>query len=705
MTMTEFPLGYFVGAPDGVNAAAETTFQAETQEFEQTLGSQPQFIDSFIDITLPESEWLHSAQFQAYSTAQSPVSQSMTPIIALPMGSSAAGSPSADQMFQNFASGSYDDMLYGMVKTWADQGFATQYWRPGWEMDLASVANYAGSDPGTQADYIAAFQHIYTVLHAAGAADGVQVEVMGGPRVINYTPVGDATQTVYPGSNYVDVIGADVYSDVDPYGSPDNIYDYSSGQIDASVSQWAANPANLFQYFEYPAQTQYSLDGSLGHSLSLQKLLDFAKLQGKSFAVAETGAGSINDGAGVSDDPYFVQWLATTLAASGVPIDFVNIWDSTGGGPYKFSSATNNKPLEAAAWARFFGAEVPALTTVGSGSNTIALTVSEDAWLGNAQFTISIDGTQVGGVQTSVAQRFSRESQVFDVKANLAAGAHVVTVDFVNDASFGTSDTDRNLYVQGATLDGKTVANSALSLGGDGPQSFEVTSPSTNTFDQLDVMISEDAWQGDAQFTISIDGQTIGGVRTATAYHAAGQTQNVPITGKWGFGAHTVNIAFINDAYGGSPETDRNLYIEGISYDGQVVTNNPTELAGQSTDAFAVPATSASHPIVLQLSEDAYLGDAQYAVSIDGGPISSTGTVTALSSQDQTQNVALASVLSKGTHDLALSFLNDAYGGSPLLDRNLYLNSLVVNGTTVVGAYAELAGCETDHFQFVVSGR
>ena len=35
-------------------------------------------------------------------------------------------------------------------------------------------------------------------------------------------------------------------------------------------------------------------------------------------------------------------------------------------------------------------------------------------------------------------------------------------------------------------------------------------------------------------------------------------------------GPHAVTVRFLNDAYAGTPSLDRNLYVNGISYDGVV---------------------------------------------------------------------------------------------------------------------------------------
>ena len=121
--------------------------------------------------------------------------------------------------------------------------------------------------------------------------------------------------------------------------------------------------------------------------------------------------------------------------------------------------------------------------------------------------------------------------------------------------------------------------------------------------DSLVFQISEDAYangdgtsdaKGDATFTVSVDGKQIGGTFTAAASHAAGQEQTVTLNGYFGPGTHSVSVNFLNDASGRQAATDRNLYVDSITYKG-VNTN----LAG----SFAVSGTKASpSPAALQNS-------------------------------------------------------------------------------------------------------
>ena len=121
----------------------------------------------------------------------------------------------------------------------------------------------------------------------------------------------------------------------------------------------------------------------------------------------------------------------------------------------------------------------PPTVTIGSGPDALALQVSEDEYLGNAQFTVFVDGHQIGGTQTTTALHGAGQTQTFNVLGTFAAGSHTATVDFLNDAYGGSPSTDRNLYVDGATIDGSVVPGATLSERKPGPQSFSFQAPGT----------------------------------------------------------------------------------------------------------------------------------------------------------------------------------------------------------------------------------
>jgi hypothetical protein len=220
---------------------------------------------------------------------------------------------------------------------------------------------------------------------------------------------------------------------------------------------------------------------------------------------------------------------------------------------------------------------------VGTGSDSLVLNISEDAYAngdgtsdaaGDATFTVSVDGTQLGGIFTAQASHTAKQDQTFTFNGNWAPGTHTVAVKFLNDAYAGTAATDRNIYVDGVTYDSTSTGQSAA-LMSSGPKNFTVSDSTAipqpvigSGSDKLIVKVSEDAYQGNAQFTVAVDGKQLGGTFTATTLHSSGGSQAFNFAGDFGTGQHTVKVSFLNDAYGGSPSLDRNLYINDIIYNG-----------------------------------------------------------------------------------------------------------------------------------------
>jgi hypothetical protein len=216
--------------------------------------------------------------------------------------------------------------------------------------------------------------------------------------------------------------------------------------------------------------------------------------------------------------------------------------------------------------------------TVGSGSDTLVLNISEDAYIngdgtsdasGDAAFTVSVDGKQLAGTFFAQALHSAGASQSFTFKGGWAPGAHTVAVSFLNGASGA-----RNLYVNDVTYDGADTKQSAT-LSITGSKSFSLTDntaiPPAVTGagqDSLVLEVSEDYYLGNAQFTVSVDGKQLGGTFTATTLHSSGRYQTFAFAGDFGSGTHTITVDFLNDAYGGSPSKDRNLYVNDIIYRG-----------------------------------------------------------------------------------------------------------------------------------------
>ncbi len=255
--------------------------------------------------------------------------------------------------------------------------------------------------------------------------------------------------------------------------------------------------------------------------------------------------------------------------------------------------------------------------------------------------------------------------------------------------------------IDGGTIDGGTF--------GSGPDTLVLT-------------LSEDAFQGNAQARVAIDGQLLTAQPiTVTALHGAAQIEDFTFKGDFGSGAHDLAMSFLNDAYGGTPATDRNLYLGGASYDGIAPRPASAVFDSAGTQHFTIPSagdpesvpttidggTFGSGPdtLVLTLSEDAFQGNAQARIAIDGHALTAQPiTVTALRTAGQSETFTFDGNFGLGAHDLAVSFLNDAYGGTPTADRNLYLNGASYDGIAPRPATAVFDSAGTQHFTIPPAG-
>ena len=227
-------------------------------------------------------------------------------------------------------------------------------------------------------------------------------------------------------------------------------------------------------------------------------------------------------------------------------------------------------------------------TIIGAGNDTLALSIAEDAYQGDAQFTVSIDGKTIGGAQTATASHAAGVTQKFDVKGTFAPGQHSASINFLNDLYRGTSSTDRNLYVAGADIDGTAVPGASLTLLSSGARSFSflapgVAPPPPTTPAGLVLHLAEDAYQGDAQFTVAVDGRQLGPAQAVTASNATGSAQAFSFKDLFSAGTHDIAVSFINDLYRGTSATDRNLYIKGADYGGTAIPGSAVAMYSNGT--------------------------------------------------------------------------------------------------------------------------
>lgn len=302
-------------------------------------------------------------------------------------------------------------------------------------------------------------------------------------------------------------------------------------------------------------------------------------------------------------------------------------------------------------------------------------------------------------MQTATALNNTGSTQAFNVEGTFTPGAHTVSIDFLNDLYGGSPSADRNLYVKSASIDGAPIPNGSLSLWSSGTQSLAFQ-PAANA-DTLTLHVSEDAWQGDAAFTVSMDGQRVGGVYTATASHASGVDKLLTLTGNWGSGSHTLGVTFVNDAYGGTPSTDRNLYVNSVNYDGVGATGAARTLLSNGTVGIAIPALPQPGILTLHLSETAYQGNAAFTVAVDGQQLGGAQSVTARTALGGSQAFSFRDIFGAGGHDIAISLANGT-GTSTGPGRSVSVQGVDYNGLPL--SNNEWAGSitGTTHFSLVV---
>jgi hypothetical protein len=102
------------------------------------------------------------------------------------------------------------------------------------------------------------------------------------------------------------------------------------------------------------------------------------------------------------------------------------------------------------------------------------------------------------------------------------------------------------------------------------------------------------------------------------------------------------------------------------------------------------PTPMPTHTLVLRLSKGAWQGDAQLTMSVDGVQIAGPTAVTASHAAGQWQDFTCSGNWGDGSHQVTVSFINDAHRGTPTTGRNLHVGGLVYDGQNYPDATATL---------------
>lgn len=285
-------------------------------------------------------------------------------------------------------------------------------------------------------------------------------------------------------------------------------------------------------------------------------------------------------------------------------------------------------------------------------------------------------------------------------------------------------------------------ATGPFSSGGSGNPDISFGSGS----DQFILKMSGDAYQntdgtsdaaGNPRFQVSLDGTQLNGNFITTASHTVGAVQNFVFNGAYGSTKHSVQVTFDNDAFSAGPPTlDRNLYVNDLVWLG-TSTGNTASFQMNGAQSFSVQGTpippptpvptptpptiptlpgktlitpdfttgTGSDQLVLGMSGDPYAngdgtsdaaGDPKFSVTVDGVAQGSTFITTALHASSQYQQFIFNGTFGTGTHNVAVTFLNDAY--NPPNDRNLYVEGVIYQSVNTNQSASLLANLQVATF-------
>ncbi len=392
-------------------------------------------------------------------------------------------------------------------------------------------------------------------------------------------------------------------------------------------------------------------------------------------------------------------------AASTFTIDYIRAYSNDPTVP-----AVNQEPISSPDNAYTIPVLTPATppvpAVIGTGPDTLVLEMAEDAYEGDAQFSVTIDGRSYGGVLTAQANHAFGQNQAFTIHGNFGQVKHQIGVDFLND--YSDSGGDRNLFVTGASLNGMKLFDAVLNEYGGGTQAFGFSGKPVQPVtigtgpDALVFNLSETPNTANARFTIAVDGVAQGVAQVVSALHAYGQTQVFAVNGNFGPSAHTITLAFITGSMPNSTTVPAQLFVDALSYDGITVPNAVTSFTKACKYTIQTPVAQPD-TLTLGLAEDSWQGDASAAISMDGQVLGQV-TVTANNALGAAQVVTYSGAWGgpNTPHVVQVNYLNDAYSG-PGSDRNLHVQSIVLDGTTITSQPQHIMRTGPVSFNYLVS--
>ncbi|MBS0561034.1 MAG: tandem-95 repeat protein [Proteobacteria bacterium] len=419
------------------------------------------------------------------------------------------------------------------------------------------------------------------------------------------TQVGNAIQAVDPGALII-VEGG-----------------YSAAGPEGDLTGVAANPVVLntankvvYSVHEYPLSVNVNIYASQNPSQYIQQMNnDWGYLITRN--IAPVWIGELGSNLATASDQLWAQTLmnymngyyaaeggpSVTATAQGVSGDYW-AWAYGTGAPegMLLSNWKDIRQDQFALVEQMYPVQPASATSTATVSNSLVLYMQQDYYQGSAQFTVSVDGVQIGGLQTvnANATRANGQVQAFYYSGNFSAGTHTVTVTYANDR-YGGPGMDRNLFINGITFDGatQTVVNSKLYSSGTLTNTIQATGTVTTTTvpDSLIIQASDTALG--SSFVVYVDGVQVGGIQTLTALATNGQTQTFSLYANLGGGSHQVDIHQLS-----STTDSSTINVSAIDYDGTLQSTTQTNANGTLDRLYTVAGGSVLNAGTINLGAD-----------------------------------------------------------------------------------------------------
>jgi hypothetical protein len=214
--------------------------------------------------------------------------------------------------FAEVAGGAHDESFRNVARSLVAHGRADAFVRLGWEFNGNWYPWSANADPR---GFVAAYRHVAAVLRATPGQHF---------RIVWNVSIGTGSvplDTLYPGDDVVDLIGADIYNQGWQAGDDTNV-----------EARWGHLRAGWF---------------------GLDKVRELALRHRKRIAIPEWGTGLRPDHHGWGDDPRFIHAMAQWMRANNVL--FQGYWDYPAGDYDARMSTGGRFPQTLAAYRAEFG--------------------------------------------------------------------------------------------------------------------------------------------------------------------------------------------------------------------------------------------------------------------------------------------------------------------------------------------------------------